>query len=438
MFSRIDIRALLSVLALFILTAAMAQQPPPRPGVSRTMPNDNPIISGNGITFHLIQGDNFLRQGLIEQAIMAYDNAVAQNPYFAEAYIKRALVKYRVGRVAEAQRDYEIATRLNPHIADMYGYGNNLSRLKVLAFEPYELVGQLELQEQEEYYQHLSGLADNDLLWELNPSEKIARLTSLMAQYPQIDSYYAQRALLWLEQGTFSAAQDDLMKKLSYNPNDPLAYGILGLVHLEQEDWHLAEQALLRAVELNPHEAIYHYQLGYLYERQMRHHKALTAFDEAIALSPGMIAAYFGRALAHKALGNAEAALADYDKILRVDRDGEVRIWLNRSIVRKMSGDVLGALSDVDRAIAMEGTPQAAALYKLRGNLQLLLGNYVAAEDDYTAAIRLQPDFAEAYYNRGVARVLGYNRPDACDDFQASMRLGYQPGQEQMQYLCSY
>jgi tetratricopeptide (TPR) repeat protein len=437
---QIDIRTLLYLLVFATAFGApvLLQAQFPHTNVARTMPNDNPIMAGNGITFHLIQADNFMKQGLVEQAIMAYDNAVAQNPNFAEAYIKRAIAKYRVGRMSEAQRDYQLAIRINPYIADMYGYGNNLSRLSVLAFEPYELVARLELEEQIEHYQRLTGLLDNELLYGLNPSEQIARLTTLMAQYPQIDSYYAQRALLWLNEGSLGAAQEDLRQKLAYNPNDPLAYGLLSIIHLEQEDWHLAEQALLQALEHNAHQAIYHYQLGYLYKQQQRYRDALIAFDQTIELAPGMVAAYFGRAMVHKAQGDVEASLADYDAILQADRGGEVRVWLNRSVVRKMSGDVLGALADVERAIALEGTPQAAALYKLRGNLHILLGNYLAAEDDYSTAIRLQPDYAEAYYNRGIARVLGYNRPDACDDFQASTRLGYSRGQEQLQYLCSY
>lgn len=241
------------------LQPVFAQQP--QLGMFQSRVSDNPIIAAEGIMRHLILGDNLMAQGRTENAILAYDNAVAQNPYFAEAYIKRAIAKYRLGRITEAKEDYRFATRINPHVGDLYGFGNNLRKLKVLAFEPYELIG----------------------------------------------------------------------------------------------------------------------------------------------------------------------------------NDGEEGIneWLSRGITRKMSGDIIGALADFETAMAEETEP-GPSLYKLRGNAFLLLGNYLAAEMDYTTAIELQPDFAEAYYNRGIARILGYNRPDACDDFEQSARMGYSRGLEQMQYLCSY
>lgn len=244
---------------LAVVQPAVAQQP--QLGMFQSRVSDNPILAGDGIMRHLILGDNLMAQGRTENAILAYDNAIAQNPYFAEAYIKRAIAKYRLGRMTEAQEDYRFATRINPTVGDLYGFGNSLRKLKVLAFEPYDLIGQ------------------------------------------------------------------------------------------EAEE-----------------------------------------------------------------------------------RENE---WLRRGINRKLEGDILGALADFETAMAEEAAPDPG-LYKLRGNTFLLLGNYLAAEMDYTTAIRLQPDFAEAYYNRGIARILSYNRPDACDDFEQSARMGYSRGLEQMQYLCSY
>lgn len=244
---------------LAVIQPAAAQQP--QLGMFQSRVSDNPILAGDGIMRHLILGDNLMAQGRTENAILAYDNAIAQNPYFAEAYIKRAIAKYRLGRMTEAQEDHRFATRINPYVGDLYGYGNGLRKLNVLAFEPYELIGQ----EAEE--------GEND--------------------------------------------------------------------------------------------------------------------------------------------------------------------WLSRGINRKLEGDILGALADFETAMA-QGTEPDPSLYKLRGNTFLLLGNYLAAEMDYTTAIELQPDFAEAYYNRGIARILSYNRPDACDDFEQSARMGYNRGLEQMQYLCSY
>lgn len=424
------------ILICFTFAAAGLSAQQPQLGAFQSRVSDNPVIAGEGITRHLIMGDNLMAQGKFENAILSFDNAVAQNPYFAEAYIKRAIAKYRLGRLAEAQQDYTFATRINPYVADMYGYGNNLRKLKVLAFEPYELAGRLSLERRMEYYWELLEPAFGDEAGN-DTTARLTALSALIEQLPASPDYYLQRALIFLSRGEHDRAADDLNMVLAMEPGNALAHDLLGLAYLEADAPGLAEKAFEQAIEMDPALATAAYNLGVIRQQQMRYQEALALFDRAIELDPGLEMAYFNRALAHKAMGEAEAALRDYGHLLGQDGQAEAKVWLNRGITRKMSGDIMGALADIEQAMRL-APDDNAVLYKLRGNIFLLLGNYLAAEEDYTRAIGLDPGFAEAYYNRGIARILGYNRPDACLDFRESAELGYGRGEEQLQYLCSY
>lgn len=85
----------------------------------QTISPDHSTRQWDGMNAWFIRGDNNMKLGQFEAAIMAYDNAVAQNPFFAEAYIKRALAKKRLGRNAEAEVDYKTALRFNPFIGQL-------------------------------------------------------------------------------------------------------------------------------------------------------------------------------------------------------------------------------------------------------------------------------------------------------------------------------
>lgn len=50
--------------------------------------------------------------------------------------------------------------------------------------------------------------------------------------------------------------------------------------------------------------------------------------------------------------------------------------------------------------------------------------DYVHAIDDYTAAIRLNPNFAEAYYNRGLTRIFAGNTAEGLSDLSKAGELG--------------
>lgn len=65
-------------------------------------------------------------------------------------------------------------------------------------------------------------------------------------------------------------------------------------------------------------------------------------------------------------------------------------------------GKAVKARAAYDTAIRLQ--PDYAEVYNNRGNIKNGLGSYDTALDDYEEAIRLNPNFAEAYSNRGTAK----------------------------------
>ena len=90
------------------------------------------------------------------------------------------------------------------------------------------------------------------------------------------------------------------------------------------------------------------------------------------------------------------------------------------------------AIAELDRAIDQAeryAVPplERARLYTLRGQMVLLLYEWNRVLDDYNTALELAPDYAEAYFYRGIlyysAMPGGLNREDALADFQHYLSL---------------
>lgn len=79
------------------------------------------------------------------------------------------------------------------------------------------------------------------------------------------------------------------------------------------------------------------------------------------------------------------------------------------------------ALSAYDPAIRLQ--PDYAEVYNNRGNIKNGLGSYDAALDDYDEAIRLNPNFAEAYSNRGSTKFRLGKHDAALADLNAAIQL---------------
>ena len=79
------------------------------------------------------------------------------------------------------------------------------------------------------------------------------------------------------------------------------------------------------------------------------------------------------------------------------------------------------ALAAYDTAIRL--LPDYAEVYNNRGNIKSELGSHDAALDDYDEAIRLNPNFAEVYSNRGAMKFRLGEHAAALADLNEAIRL---------------
>lgn len=98
---------------------------------------------------------------------------------------------------------------------------------------------------------------------------------------------------------------------------------------------------------------------------------------------------------------------------------------LRRGRVLHEKGNYQDALKEYDKALdsgLLKGENQVIALNN-RANLFADLGRFEEAVADYTTALEQSPAFAEAYYNRGIARYSLGEYLGAIDDFTRVMEL---------------
>ena len=139
------------------------------------------------------------------------------------------------------------------------------------------------------------------------------------------------------------------------------------------------------------------------------------------------------RAVAYCSIQNFDNAIDDLSIYLQIDSTSSLAYWQRAVCQAKInefnasqgtnvdlqSANVLGDLSD---AIALD--PQNAYLYYNRGNLYVQRNDYQHAIDDYTRAIELEADLAEAWFNRGLARLHVKKQAEGVADLSKAGELG--------------
>lgn len=352
-----------------------------------------------------------------EESLFTLDNAVALNPNSPEALLLRARVRKIVGRETEAKSDLSLANRINPYVANLHGYYGNGGLLKILSIEPELAVEKLSTyQKLDYYYQAL----DNRMIRGNDQDKELEIIGEIIQE---------------IEMKNLNEAMNLINDALANTPISAVAYDLKGLVLKKQNKPEEAIAAFSKAVEIEPNFAIAWYNLGQIERSQNNFEIAKAHLDKAIELQDDLTKAYFERALLYKQIGQKEKALADYNTIIEKRGNTYLEAYLNRGLTKKMLGDYNGALADLNKI--MDEFPENAEIRKNRGNLHLLFGLNRQAIDDYTDAIRLDVDYAEAYYNRGLAFFLIYDKISGCADLEKSAELGYEEAEETRSYFCT-
>ncbi|WP_180274562.1 tetratricopeptide repeat protein [Tychonema bourrellyi] len=84
----------------------------------------------------LIRGNQLLRSGKLEEAVAAYQSAIAHNPSFHWSHYKLGEALEKLGRWEDAIANYKTAIKINPNSALFQSSGDEISPYKTFGY-PY-------------------------------------------------------------------------------------------------------------------------------------------------------------------------------------------------------------------------------------------------------------------------------------------------------------
>ncbi len=196
-------------------------------------------------------------------------------------------------------------------------------------------------------------------------SEAIALYLNLLKQNPRRYHVLCRLGLCYIQTGQAQSAVEWLSKAISLAPADPAAYGLRGVA--------------LRAVG--------------------SHELALKDFDRTILLNPKAVDAYFNRANALRSAGRYNESIADYQRAHTLD-PARLDIMNNLAGAYTQVGEWAMASDTFEKLLKRREMPDS---YYNLGLVKCELQLFPDALKCFEAAIRLKPDYAEAYSSRGYA-----------------------------------
>lgn len=171
--------------------------------------------------------------------------------------------------------------------------------------------------------------------------------------------------------------------------------------------------------------------LGNLVLKEGNMQQALMDYNKAIELQPNYADAYSNRGVILSQMGRTEQAVRDFEHALALRAHADAYFNLANELVKL--GDYNSAIANYNESIVL--TPHADS-YSNRAFAKLRLGKNIEAVLDLDSAIDIDPNYAKAYFLKGMVLIQMQKRVEACYNFNEARKLGHQKAKEAFEQFC--
>ena len=213
-------------------------------------------------------------------------------------------------------------------------------------------------------------------------------------------------------------AIESLSKAIELNSHHVLAYSFRGTAYFMEDSFDLAINDYNKAIELDPDGIEIYNERGICHYNKGDLDLAIADFNMVIELKPDFTSAYNGRGLAYTDKGDYDLAIADFNMAIELNSYDTNKDQVNQTTT---NSNITPELNP-NFAKALYTECYYTFLYN-RGRAYAIKGEVDVAIDDFSMAIKLNPEFTEAYYNLGVAHWDKGEVDVAIDDFSMAIKL---------------
>ena len=232
-----------------------------------------------------------------------------------------------------------------------------------------------------------------------NPLEQpgIRPLTDKIEKDPEDAALYFQRGNALHKAQQDSLALNDYKKAVTLDSTKAQYYSAIGNLLFEHKDIDGSTQWLEKAIQLDPEDETARLKMAKLFIYTRDYNNAFRQINIVLRKNTYNVEGYFLKGIIRKDLADTNAAISSFQTVLQIDptyRDAAIQLGLLYS--GKRDGN---AVKYLDNAFKLD-TTDVFPLYA-KGMFHQKEGNYEAAKKEYTAAIRYDKRYADAYFNTG-------------------------------------
>lgn len=318
-------------------------------------------VSGQTARKYIKAGEEFTRNGMLEDAIAQYSKAIDEDPSSADGYVRRARVYEMTGSYGLACDDYR---RANNFLPDDTGILYNLGRMcNLLGASP-----KATPEERTRFY-----------------TEAVAQLQNAIRKEFRNGKLYTEKvvSLIGMEQWDRALGASDTAIQMR---DDAVNYYHQGIIYQKKGDDNTARRQLEKAVTRDKSFAAARLELARVLVRQGDVNSALGQCNMVVQQDPRNVDAYLTRATVYEAKLDYPSSINDLSTAILLEPAGQQH-YITRGISYQKFNQHVAAVSDFTRALSIDQfRPE---VYLLRARSYEEMHDFEKAADDYTRVVAM-------------------------------------------------
>ena len=290
------------------------------------------------------------------KALMELSMAIDKNPKNHEALYNRAMYYYLRGKTDDALADILAAIKYKSDNMDYY----------ILLSDVY------------------FGQKETDLAEEA--------LQKVLTNEPENNEARLKLAELYFHLNMQDECLKELDEAVALQPHNPKAHIIRAFIHKSMEDTVGYLRMLQLTIDQDPKEVKAFLELGYFYQQKMDP-IAINYYNNALMVDPNNLEINYNLAKFYQDLGQYEAALQQYEVLLKISPNNKVA-YNNIGFIKLAQDEYLDAIAYFDKSIAQDAEFVNAICN--RGIAYFYLKDYAKAREDFKTSLKINPHFEPA------------------------------------------
>ncbi len=253
-----------------------------------------------------------------------------------------------------------------------------------------------------------SGLSSSDSTFTKANSSELKEVNGMLSKNPSDPALYIKRAQIYLNNKDFTAAIGDAKRAISIDSSKSEYFILLCDAYFFSNQTRLAKETLEYCIKINPSSKEANLKLAEMYFYIRKYQEAINYINNALKIDQSLSKGYYLKGMCYKESGDTTNAISSFQTAVEQDNEYYTAYMELGSIFGRKKNPL--ALEYYTQALRID--PRSEEVFYHMAKFYQDIGKYTLATETYKKILSINPKEKYSIYNLGAIELYSNKNPE--------------------------